>query len=404
VYRLPELTPVASGGGRLPRIDRLVGLDTETDQLFALTVRDELLAVDLVGGRIDTIATQVTAAALGPDGTLYATNRANRVTSLKRRTRLVWPDSLPAVPRELYGAGDQRLLVVARGGDHRLITASVDQPPVVHPLPLASDVTATLWGDVVAVAVDSGVALFDPMARRSAVFVRLRDHPRTVAFSPAGHRLYVGRRTADGLAVIDRYSHDELDRVTLPGSAAVLRPDPFGRWLLAGPASADSAWLVDLPSRAVRGMVATAWGRDLPAVAPDGILLARQGDDVVTIDPEALAEKARVRGGAADLWLVTAWHPRGMPITTTGEAAAATADGSEGPVYVQVSVSQNRDWSAENAQQLSRAGLPARVLTPRSPEDGYRVVLGPYSTRAEAEAMGRKLGRPFWIFQAGERQ
>ena len=43
------------------------------------------------------------------------------------------------------------------------------------------------------------------------------------------------------------------------------------------------------------------------------------------------------------------------------------------------------------------------MLSPRSAEDGYRVVLGPYSTRAEAEAIGRKLGRPFWIFEAGAR-
>lgn len=403
VYRLPDLAPIQSGTTRLPRIDRLVGLDQETDQLFALTLRDELLAVDLLGGRIDTVATQVAAAVLGPDGTLYAVDRTHRVTTLKRRVRRVWPDSLPAAPRELFGAADQRLLVVDRVGDGRLITAGADQPPAVHALPRASDVTATLWGDVVATAVDSGVTLFDPLAHRSPVFVRLDDHPRAVAFSPAGHRLYVARRTAAGLAVIDRYTHDELDRVALPGPVAVLRPDPLGRWLLAAPPSADSVWLVDLPSRIVRGLVATPWSADLPAIAPDGTLLVRQADDAVAIDPDSLAERARVQGGAADLWLVSSWRPRGMPVPTAGTAAAAAEASGEGPVYVQVSVSQNREWSTENAQQLARAGLPARVLAPRSLEDGYRVVLGPYPTRAEAEAIGRKLGRPFWIFQAGDR-
>ena len=403
VYRLPDLAPVHTSAGRLPRIDRLVGLDQETDQLFALTLRDELLAVDLLGGRVDTVATQVTAAVLGPDGTLYAVNRAHRVTTLKRRVRRVWPDSLPATPREVFGAVDQRLLVVVRGPDGRLVTASVDQPLAAHPLPLASDVTATLWGDVVAVAVDSGVTLLDPLTRRAPVFVPLRDHPRAVAFSPAGHRLYVARRTAAGLAVIDRYTHDELDRVALPAPAAVLRPDPSGRWLLASPPSADSAWLVDLPSRTLRGVVATPWGRDLPAIAPDGTLLVRQADDAVAIDPDSLAERARVQGGAADLWLVSSWRPRGMAVPAAGTADAAAEASGDGPVYVQVSVSQNREWSTENAQQLARAGLPARVLAPRSPEDGYRVVLGPYPTRTEAEAIGRKLGRPFWIFQADGR-
>jgi hypothetical protein len=404
VYRLPDLAPVRSIGGRLPRIDRLVGLDPESDQLFALTLRDELLAVDLLGGRIDTVATQVVAAVLGPDGTLYGVNRAHRVTTLKRRVRRVWPDTLPGTPRELFGAADQRLLAVARGDQPQLITASADQPPAAHPMPLASDVAATLWGDVVAVAVDSGIILLDPAGRRSPEFVPIRDHPRAVAFSPAGHRLYVARRTAEGLVVVDRYTHRELDRVTLPAPAAILRPDPLGRWLLAGPPSADSAWLVDLPSRTLRGVAPTPWSPDLPTVAPDGTLLTRQGEDLVAIDPEVLAERARVPGGAADLWLVSSWHPRGMPIPTTGEQPAAAAAGGEGPVYVQVSVSQNRDWSTENAQQLARAGLPAQVLAPRTPEEGYRVVLGPYPTRAEAEAIGRKLGRPFWIFQADGRR
>ena len=71
----------------------------------------------------------------------------------------------------------------------------------------------------------------------------------------------------------------------------------------------------------------------------------------------------------------------------------------EGLLYVQVSTSQNEAWSGEMAQQLTRAGLAARVLPPRGPDDGYRVVLGPYPTRAQAEAIGRKLGRPYWIYQ-----
>jgi hypothetical protein len=292
---------------------------------------------------------------------------------------------------------------VSRGTGGHLISATADQPAAMHALPLTSDVTATFWGDLVAAAVDSGALLLDPVGRRESVFVPLGDHPRAVVFSPAGHRLYVARRTADGLAVIDRYTHRELARLRLPAPAAVLRADPLGRWLLAGPGSADSAWLVDLPSRAVRGLVATPWGKDLPAVAPDGTLLLRQAGDVVAVDPDSLAERARVAGGAADLWLVSSWRPRGMAAPAADAAAAATVAEGEGPVFVQVSVSQNREWSAENAQQLARAGLPAQVLPPASAEDGYRVVLGPYPTRAAAEAIGRKLGRPFWIFEAGER-
>ena len=58
--------------------------------------------------------------------------------------------------------------------------------------------------------------------------------------------------------------------------------------------------------------------------------------------------------------------------------------------------------SPEQADDLTRAGLAARVLPPQHPDDGYRVVLGPYATREQAEATGRRLGRPFWIYQPGQ--
>jgi cell division protein FtsN len=80
-------------------------------------------------------------------------------------------------------------------------------------------------------------------------------------------------------------------------------------------------------------------------------------------------------------------------------AALAGASGAEAPLYVQVSTSQNEAWSSQMAQQLSRAGLAARVLPPTGLDDGFRVVLGPYESRDEAEAIGRKLGRPFFIYQ-----
>ena len=90
---------------------------------------------------------------------------------------------------------------------------------------------------------------------------------------------------------------------------------------------------------------------------------------------------------------------RGSALDEPTTASATDSSGPEGPLYVQVSVSQNQAWSVENAEQLVRAGLPARVLAPASPDEGYRVVLGPYPTRAQAEVIGRKLGRPFWIYQ-----
>jgi len=403
LYRLPHLVEVPGVlRGRLPPVERVVGLDPESDFLFVATAKQELLAFDLGSGRVDTVATAIAQAALGPDGTLYAVDAKRRVISLSRRTRFTWPQPLTGVPRELFGSSDQRLVAVIPDNPPRLLIAGADQPPAVREIAAGGDVTATRWGDLVAVASDSGVAFYDPLGRRDPGFVRLADHPRALAFSPSGHRIYVARRGALGLAVLDRYERRELDGVALPGPAAALRLDPLGRWLLARPAMGDSAWIVDLPIKRHTGGIATTWQADLPAVSPDGVLLYRRGDAVVALRPDSLTETGHADRGAGDIWVLAAWSPRGGAAASQASADAPTDTvGAEGPLYVQVSTSRNPDWSGRLAQDLARAGLAARVLPPQGPDDGYRVVLGPYATRAQAEAIGRKLGRPFWIYQPG---
>ncbi len=406
-YRLPNLAELpAAIRGKLPAVQRVVGLDLEAEFLYVISTKNEVLALDLGSARVDTVASAVQQAALGPDGTLFVVDTKRRVVSLARRVRVAWPQPLPTLPHHLFGGADQRLLAV---DPPKLITATADQPPASRPIPAGGDVAATPWGDLVAVSGDSGVLLMDPLGRREPAFVPLADHPRALAFSPSGHRLYVTRRTEPGLAAIDRYAHEEIDGIALPLPAATLRLDPLGRWLLARPTQGDSVWLVDLPVKRLAGSVPSTWRVDLPAIGPDGALVVRQGDDVVAYRPDSLVEAGRVKAGGADLWALTAWRPRGgyrgafaaaQPAAAPlAEAGAADTGGPAGPMYVQVSTSQNEAWSSEMAQQLSRAGLAASVLRPRGPDDGYRVVLGPYATRAQADAIGRKLGRPFWIYQ-----
>lgn len=402
LYRLPRMTLVDGAlRGKLPPVERVVGLDPESEFLFVTTAKKELLALDLGSGRVDTVATSVAQATLGPDGTLYAVDTQRRVISLSRRTRFAWPQPLTALPRDLFGATDQHLVGVIP--QDRLLVAAADQPPAVRPIAASGDVTATRWGDLVAVASDSGVTFYDPLARRDPAFVRLEGGPRALAFSPSGHRIYVARRNTPGLAVIDRFERKEVDGVALPGPVAALRLDPLGRWLLARPTAGDSAWIVDLPIKRHTGIIPTQWQADLPSISPDGMLIYRRGSDVVSLRPDSLSEVGRVKSGAADLWVLTSWLPRGVPSTqASAGAAAADSVGAEGPLYVQVSTSQNPDWSGHLADDLTRAGLAARVLPPQHPDDGYRVVLGPYATRSQAEAIGRRLGRPFWIYQPGQ--
>jgi len=66
-------------------------------------------------------------------------------------------------------------------------------------------------------------------------------------------------------------------------------------------------------------------------------------------------------------------------------------------VYLQVSSSQNPAWADELSQKLKAAGLPAAVLQPARSDEAYRVVLGPYATREQAEETGRGIGMPSFV-------
>lgn len=119
---------------------------------------------------------------------------------------------------------------------------------------------------------------------------------------------------------------------------------------------------------------------------------------------KGFTETGRIEGGASDLWLPLAWHPaqeNDIPVDADS-SRQADADSAAGrpTVYLQVSSSQNPTWASELSEKLRAAGLPAAVLTPKRQEEAYRVVLGPYATREQAEETGRKLGMPSFIVTA----
>src|SRR5882672_12462068 len=146
IYRLPGLQEMPSVlRGRLPPVASVVGLDPESEMLFATTAKGEVLGFDLESGRVDTVATGVEQAALGPDGTLFTVDTKKRVVSLERRVRFAWPQPLAATPRQLFGASDGRLIAIVTQDQPRLITAASDQPPAVRDLTLSGDVAITRW-------------------------------------------------------------------------------------------------------------------------------------------------------------------------------------------------------------------------------------------------------------------
>lgn len=407
LYRLPKLEPWGwTSATPLPAVRRPIGADLDLGVVYALGTKNEVVAFDLLTSRPrPQLATGVRDVTVGPDGALFTVDDSLRVVQFVRRNPLHFESRLSSRPRDLYGTRGSSLLAVSTGQGATLTVLHSDDQPVRIPLP-AGDAASTFWGDLLAVAADTAVVLVDPDHPDRTSSIPVSGHARAVLFSPSGHRFYVARRQGSVL-VFNRFTREQVAEIKLPGPAAALRADPYGRWLMIHPQAADSLWLVDLArNRYVRGFKAD-WATDLPTVTNQQALLVKQGGDVVAYDltQAAQPESGRVRGGAADFWLPLAWTPETGTASTGPEVAVADTtqpDSSGGPdsrVYLQVSSSQNKAWSSELARQLEQQGLPASVMDPQGPDEGFRVVLGPYPTRESAESTGRRLGRPFFIYQ-----
>ncbi len=139
---------------------------------------------------------QVRYAAVGPDGALYAVDTGSVVTQLVRRTPVRFRSKLQGTPAELYGTMGGSLLAHLAGNKSTLEVLGSDQPPASTPLP-AGRIATSLYGDLVAVAADTAVVIYDPTAKRAPLVVRVPGHARDVMFSPSGHRIYVARDDRD---------------------------------------------------------------------------------------------------------------------------------------------------------------------------------------------------------------
>jgi hypothetical protein len=401
LYRVPSLEASSwKAEDKLPVVDRVVGADPEQGVVFALDKKRNLVTLDLETRRVRTYLEQVRAAAMGPDGALYAVDTGSTVTQMVRRAPVRFRAKLQGSPQELHATMTGALL--ARVGEKApvLEVLGSDQAPVSTTLP-SERMAPTFYGDLVAVATDTAVLLYETQGKRAPRSIHLSGHPKAVLFSPSGHRLYVAQED-DALLVFDRFGGDELEAIDLPGPAKGLRGDRFGQWLLVQPASGDSAWVIDVGRGRLSGTVAARWSADLPAVASPNTLLVRRGKDVAALDlaSDGFPEAGRVADGAADEWLPVAWRPArdAESDVSADSAAVAEADsGSAASVYLQVSSSQNPAWANELAEKLRAAGLPASVLAPTRGDEAHRVVLGPYATREQAEETGRKIGMPSFI-------
>lgn len=400
LYRLPNLEEVTWRFELGPhRPVKMVGFVSDDDIIYALAEHEEneafdLVAIDLVAGRTRTVDTSVTTATIGPTGTAYVFRPDGTVGQVEHRATDVWPDTLMKPAFAIWGAARGRLLTVLESEMSReLVLLARGQTPVRQPLP-DGVLAASRWARLVAVVVDSGVITLDPTDPAGARFIAITPRPRLVTFSTSGHQICVVSGDRD-LVIIDRFQQVVGRSMRLPGRITALRVGPLGRRLLAYSAEAGSVWVVDLIHLNVEATLPGSWEDDLPAIAPDGTILLRRAGSLVAYANEDIDEAGVCDAGDGDLWLVAQWDPR-RPAWELARGSTLT-EGETTTIYVQISASRNVAWALAFADELSRAGMPATVLPADSTDELYRVVMGPYSTREEAEASARRLDRPFFI-------
>jgi hypothetical protein len=310
-------------------------------------------------------------------------------------------------------------------------SATIPRPNYSAMSPLGDRLYFAFGSEVAAL----NVTTFDEVAR-----VRFDGPVSALVTTPSGDRVFVATERSRDVAILDRYSGERAESVTLPAPVGELRMDPLGRLLLARPDTGDSVWVISVGTNRLVATLPTAWRSDLPTVAHDGTVATVDSGDVLFTIPGAPKPRIIIRDGASEIWHFVFWNgfrPRAsvldepvvFPVDTT-YYVAPVYDSLRAPVPIAMDSATVRrpqviaadttsrvpparsGWSVQVAAVLSeeRAREIARTIrvdgaTPRvtvSDVDGsrvYRVVMGPFPTRVEADRVGRQSGRDYWVFE-----
>jgi hypothetical protein len=220
LYRFPTLEGALwEARGATPALKRLVGVDVDLAQAYALDARDGVVALDLESGRSRPFLTKVLAAEAGPDGAIYAVAEDRTLTSVAGRLPTAYPGKLPATPVSLIGTGSDQIYALLPG-DSGLLISRQGAAPRRAEFPITG-VVHTRWGDLLAAANDEDVVLYEPGAAHPRRTLDIGGKPLALAFSPSGHRLYAMSGSSASTATPSVASARSTSRATPPSSGPI---------------------------------------------------------------------------------------------------------------------------------------------------------------------------------------
>jgi hypothetical protein len=437
VYAYPKLDSAVWTVDEIPPLDRVLAFDQDGGTIAY---------VDAKGfpGRLDLRETDVTKASRAKLTSLSSANGSD-IFGVNTRGEIVrlnpttgdWHFKPPVPARAVFAQPNGELIVTANKGGRTLVWRVRPPDDVVQDstvLPLSGRAVRTQVGDRIYFTVDSGLVGVKAKDLSPVGSIHLESTVRSLAPTPSGDRIYVATAADSGISIVDRYSGNVAMGVVLPAPPPDLRMDALGRYLLARFPKADSAWVIAIGTNRLVGAVPTRWETDLPAITPDGRLALLNAKDVAFVDPEKLNVQSTVAGGAKDFWYFFAWdgfrpRPQGLdqPVTfpgegapndslsasstgattnppTTHDTAAAVVPPVTKPASAGFTVSFAALLTEDKAQLLANTikvgGNAAHVVsTTTAGAQIFRVVMGPFATREEADRIGRASKREYWIYE-----
>ncbi|MEO7713661.1 MAG: SPOR domain-containing protein [Gemmatimonadaceae bacterium] len=433
VYAYPRLDTVVWTAPLAPAPARVLAFDDEAGEIAYVDSRGLPARIDFREGGARTVSKTKLSGITSTDGSsIYAILADGTVQRFAEGGSWKWKPPLAA--RALFPQSDGSLLVLAErtGGSvvWRLRPPATDVVDSIV-LPKVDRTLRTQVGDRLYLGADRELTGIRTRTMERTPTITMDAPIELLAATPSGDRVFVITTGDSAIHVVDRYRERESDRIELGRHIAELRVDPLGRYLLARPSGEDSTIVIALGTNRVIGALATQWRADLPFVAPDGGIAVAQAADVFIVDGETLRPVARVRGGSADFWYPFRWtgfRPRAAaldrPVEFAGpsdsaraaqDSATAHSDSvSPPPVAGDTAPRKSAGWTvsfaallvperaAELAAKIRVGNESARVVTAlRDGSTIYRVVLGPYPTRAEAERVGREAKTSFWVYEEG---
>lgn len=430
-----------------PALEEIVGFDDFLGLVMARDPRGRVIAINLRLGTLDTLGAERVGGIVVSEGSaVYGLDASGRVVRLTPSATWNW--SVPGGVTSLIPAPDGSLLILAGSASRSTLRRVI--PPEARVLdsaevPAVRLAARTQAGDRLWFVTDSGLFSLHGRQLTRVLRLALRDSVVALAPTPSGDRIFLALAD-DGVRVVDRYAEKFTDAVDLPTPATALRMDPDGRYLLARARTGDSLYVISIGTNRVVNTIAAEWRADLPLVTPAGNVLVARGASAVLVDAETGRERLHYATGGTDRWALLRWNgfrPRAAGLDRPVEFEEFAADSARAdsalaaliaarygdlsgltraaPLEPEERAPEEPDarpavgrgtWTVSfatlldqtRADELARTievdGRRARVVP--GDRDGvpvFRVLLGPFNSRQEAERAGMASRLSYWVFE-----